>query len=81
MRPTISRRNFFGNTAAVSLCSLILRLVGASTCATCKITVRADSEIGTARPEFHGHFAEHLERGSQKCGLLQSGVSGAKRGF
>jgi alpha-N-arabinofuranosidase len=60
MRPKISRRKFVGNAAAVSLCSLIPRLVGASTGATRKITVRADSEIGIVRPEFHGHFAEHL---------------------
>jgi hypothetical protein len=81
MQPKISRRNFFGNAAAVFLCSLIPRLVGASTSAMRKITVRADSEIGTVRPEFHGHFAKHLERGSYKCGLLRFGGSGAKRGF
>ena len=61
MRSKISRRRFVGNAAAVSLCSLIPRVVaGGSGGATRKITVRADSEIGTVRPEFHGHFAEHL---------------------
>src|SRR5205823_8528316 len=60
MLSKISRRKFVGNTAAVSLCSLMPRLVGAVSGATRKITVRADEEIGTVRPEFHGHFAEHL---------------------
>lgn len=60
MLSKISRRRFVGNTAAASLCSLIPRWVGASTNAVRKITVRADVEIGTVRPEFHGHFAEHL---------------------
>lgn len=27
---------------------------------TRRVEVRADSEIGLVRPEFHGHFAEHL---------------------
>src|SRR5437773_2542772 len=60
MLSKISRRRFVGNTAAVSLCSLIPRFIGAAAGATRKITVRVDSEIGTVRPEFHGHFAEHL---------------------
>jgi alpha-N-arabinofuranosidase len=25
-----------------------------------KVVVRSDAEIGAVRPEFHGHFAEHL---------------------
>lgn len=60
MLSKISRRRFVGNTAAVSLCSLIPRFVGAASGATRKITLRADQEIGIVRPEFHGHFAEHL---------------------
>src|SRR5689334_13118423 len=60
MLSKISRRRFVGNTAAVSFYSLIPRLVGAASGATRKITVLADDEIGTVRPEFHGHFAEHL---------------------
>lgn len=60
MRSKISRRKFVGNAAVVSLGSLIPRVVVGGTGATRKITVRADSEIGTVRPEFHGHFAEHL---------------------
>ena len=60
MLSKISRRRFVGNAAAVSLCSLIPRIGGAATGAVRKIAVRADSEVGTVRPEFHGHFAEHL---------------------
>ena len=56
----ISRRRFVGDAAAVSLLSLVPRLVGAATGGTRRITVLADEEIGTVRPEFHGHFAEHL---------------------
>ncbi len=47
----ISRRSFVGSAAAVSLCSLIPRLAGASTGATRKIVLRADAEIGVVRPE------------------------------
>ncbi len=60
MAAQISRRRFVGSAAAVSLCSLIPRCVCASSAATRKIIVHADSEIGVVRPEFHGHFAEHL---------------------
>src|SRR6516225_6860995 len=56
----ISRRRFVGDAAAVSLLSLVPRLVGAATGGTRRITVLADEGIGTVRPEFHGHFAEHL---------------------
>ena len=60
MLSKISRRRFVGNTAALSLCSLIPRFVGTASGATRKITVRAEEEIAAVRPEFHGHFAEHL---------------------
>jgi len=60
MLPKISRRRFVGNVAVVSLGSLIPPLVRAATGLTRNITVLADQEVGTVRPEFHGHFAEHL---------------------
>ncbi len=44
----------------MSLSAIIPRSLLAATSATQKIVVRADSEIGVVRPEFHGHFAEHL---------------------
>ncbi len=56
----LSRRRFVGNSAALSLLALIPRgLLGASSSAQ-KVVVRSDAEIGAVRPEFHGHFAEHL---------------------
>ena len=60
MLSKMSRRRFVGNAAAASFCSLIPRLAGAAAGASRKVTVLADSEIGMVRPEFHGHFAEHL---------------------
>ncbi len=73
MLAKISRRKFVGDAAAVSLCSLVPRLAGAASGATRKMTVLADEEIGTVRPEFHGHFAEHL--GSCVYGGLWVGKS------
>jgi hypothetical protein len=57
MLSKISRWRFVENARAVSLCSLISRIGGTAAGATRKVTLRADSEIGTVRPEFHGHFA------------------------
>src|SRR3989449_854629 len=60
MRSPMSRRRFVANAAAVSLTAVVPRgLLGASS-STRKVEVRADAEIGVVRPEFHGHFAEHL---------------------
>jgi len=36
------------------------RLLAAPTSATQQVVVHADTEIGLVRPEFHGHFIEHL---------------------
>src|SRR5215470_7426814 len=73
MLSKISRRRFVGNAAAVSLCSLLPRISGAAGSTSRKITVLADTEIDTVRPEFHGHFAEHL--GSCVYGGLWVGKS------
>jgi len=59
MGSRLSRRQFVGSTAALSLSALIPRGF-ASTNSTQKFVVRADSEIGIVKPEFHSHFAEHL---------------------
>src|SRR5881394_965791 len=75
MLAKISRRKFVGDAAAVSLCSLVPRLAGAASGATRRMTVLADEEIGTVRPEFHGHFAEHL--GSCVYGGLWVGKNSA----
>ena len=73
MLAKISRRRFVGKAAAVSLWSVIPPLVGPTTAAARKITVLADEEIRAVRPEFHGHFAEHL--GSCVYGGLWVGKS------
>ena len=60
MRSPMSRRRFVADAAAVSLTAVVPRgLLGASS-STRKVEVRTDAEIGVVRPEFHGHFAEHL---------------------
>ena len=60
MIPQLSRRQFVGSSAALSLSALIPRGLFAASSAAQKIVVRADAEIGVVRPEFHSHFAEHL---------------------
>ena len=35
-------------------------LLGAPTSVTQRVVIRTDAEIGLVRPEFHGHFIEHL---------------------
>ena len=59
MANRFSRRQFAQAAAAASLTSLLPR-VAAAPAAARKVEVLADSEIGTVRPEFHSHFAEHL---------------------
>src|SRR5260370_3005051 len=56
----LSRRQFVGSTAALSLSALITRGMLAASSGTQRVIVRTDAEIGVVRPEFHGHFAEHL---------------------
>jgi len=55
-----TRRQFARAGAAVSLAALLPRSIFSNTTAAKKAVVHADSEIGTVRPEFHSHFAEHL---------------------
>ncbi len=58
---TFSRRQFVRGAAALSAsAALPAWLLAANGSKTQKVLVRADDEIGTVRPEFHGHFAEHL---------------------
>jgi alpha-L-arabinofuranosidase len=59
MTTKLTRRHFAQAAAALSVTSLLPR-ISASPAAPQKVTVLADSEIGTVRPEFHSHFAEHL---------------------
>jgi len=63
MAHNLSRRQFVRNAAALSLIPLIPRRLWAqasSSSATQRVLIRPDVEIGLVRPEFHGHFAEHL---------------------
>lgn len=60
MTRTISRRRFAANAAALSLSALVPRKLFADTASAQRVTVHTDSELGLVRPEFHGHFAEHL---------------------
>ena len=55
-----TRRDLVRTGAALSLASLVPRGVFSATTANKKAVIHADQEIGTVRPEFHGHFAEHL---------------------
>jgi alpha-N-arabinofuranosidase len=57
----VSRRQFVAGTAAVTASALIPKtLFGAPASATQRVIIHAGSEIGPVRPEFHGHFIEHL---------------------
>ena len=58
---SFSRRQFVIGAAALSASSAVPAwLLAANAAKTQRVLVRADAEIGTVRPEFHGHFAEHL---------------------
>jgi alpha-L-arabinofuranosidase len=61
MNPRISRREFVKIGASTSIIPLIpsWAFSDASSKAA-RVVVHADWPIGTIRPEFHGHFAEHL---------------------
>jgi len=62
---TMSRRQFAASAVALSATALAPRwsaiLIGGPDAAPAqRVVVRTDVEIGTVRPELHGHFAEHL---------------------
>src|SRR5260370_11746993 len=60
MRPGSSRRRFLRSAAGASLASLIPRGLLAADAKTERVTIHTEDAIGVVRPEFHGHFAEHL---------------------
>ena len=60
MTSRITRRQFARAGAAASLAAALPRGVFAAPAPNRKVLIRADSEIGLVRPEFHSHFAEHL---------------------
>jgi len=57
---SVSRRQFVADCGCVSLLSLVPRGVFVDASKVQEFLVKTDSEIGLVRPEFHGHFAEHL---------------------
>jgi len=57
----VSRRQFVAGAGALAASSIVPKsLLAASGAATQRVVIHADSEIGLVRPEFHGHFVEHL---------------------
>ena len=60
MRSKLSRRQFVGSAAALSISAIAPRGLLAASSSAQQVVVRPESEIGLIRPEFHGHFAEHL---------------------
>jgi alpha-N-arabinofuranosidase len=60
IRP-FSRRQFVASTAALAASTLIpRRLFAASASTNQRVLIRTVPEVGVVRPEFHGHFVEHL---------------------
>ena len=67
MSGSISRRKFLAGAGAVAAGAAATRLAALQVTPSAppansaqKVLVRTDDEIATVRPEFHGHFAEHL---------------------
>src|SRR5207245_6547623 len=60
MRSKLSRRQFVGSAAALSISTIAPRRLLAASSSAQQVVVRPEAEIGLIRPEFHGHFAEHL---------------------
>lgn len=61
MKHSLSRRQFVKLAAAVSVTPVLPSFALASPAdRTQRVIVHPDWEIGTVRPELHGHFAEHL---------------------
>lgn len=58
----ISRRQFIIGAAAFGACAAAARQVPATSPSSGRqhLDILADTDIGRIRPEFHGHFAEHL---------------------
>jgi alpha-N-arabinofuranosidase len=69
--PNDFTRRSFVRTAALT--SILPSGLFADTAAPQRVVIRTDEEIGVVRPEFHGHFAEHL--GSCVYGGLWVGLN------
>jgi alpha-L-arabinofuranosidase len=58
---SLSRREFVASGSLAALLPLVsARGLSADAAKDQKFVVNAEAEIGLVRPEFHGHFAEHL---------------------
>jgi alpha-L-arabinofuranosidase len=61
MTTSVSRRKFMASATALSASTFIPKqFFAAPSSASQKVLIRTDAEIGMVKPEFHGHFAEHL---------------------
>src|SRR5262245_9224862 len=60
MNLNLSRRQFVRNAAALSMVPLLPRRLSAQPASPQRVLIRTDVDIGLVRPDFHGHFAEHL---------------------
>jgi alpha-N-arabinofuranosidase len=64
MALTLSRRQFVRNAATLSVLPLVPRSLwtqsASASSSAQRVLIHSDVEIGLVRPEFHGHFAEHL---------------------
>jgi len=62
MIDSISRRQFIVGAAAFGACAAAARQIPAASPSSVRqrLDILADTDIGRIRPEFHGHFAEHL---------------------
>lgn len=69
----VTRRRFVGNAATLAAAAFVPVRLFADASSPSRVTVRMDEEIGTVKPEFHSHFAEHL--GSCVYGGLWVGKS------
>jgi len=60
MKTSLSRRHFLATAGAGSLSLIAARKALSSQARDRRVVVHTKVEIGTIRPELHGHFAEHL---------------------
>src|SRR2546429_9824628 len=72
MNQKIGRRAFLAGTGAAAFSIVSSRRALSAAVEPQRVTIQTGAEIGTVRPELHGHFAEHL--GSCVYGGLWGGT-------
>jgi alpha-N-arabinofuranosidase len=60
MNQKLGRRGFLLGTGAAAFSIVSSRRALSAAVEPQRVTIQTGAEIGTVRPEFHGHFAEHL---------------------